>query len=211
VVTSVDDEAEFELRLLESRESYPARHDRPGFVAADLVAAPTEVYEALTASKGAEAVIDLIPNVGDFEQWLPTAYFSVCGKSGTAHYLDLWDVDHFDGFTDMKHSLDDCVAWFSGDGYAYWGSAETKTGRINCYFTAPQDGFYICNARLQSFPTSSTARVECLIDNNSFGPLTVVGTIDQPHPCNLSQGGHSFRIRQLQGALFFLSLTVWHV
>ena len=53
--------------------------------------------------------------------------------------------------------------------------------------------------------------MECLIDSFNFGPLPFTGTIYQPHPCSLSAGGHHFRIRQVSGAFFFLSLTVWKV
>ena len=100
---------------------------------------------------------------------MPTAYFSVCSKSGTAHFLDIWDADHFDGFTDMQECVDDCRAWFSADGYAGWGSGQTKTGRVNCYFSAPTEGDYLCTAALQSYPTGSPSQVECLIDSFSFG------------------------------------------
>jgi hypothetical protein len=207
----VDSHREFEVRLIESRESQPARHERPGTAAVDLITTPHEALDALKASKGADSIIDRLPNIGDLEQWSPAAYFSVCSKSGTAYYLDCWDVDHFDGFTDMKHCLDDCRVWFSGDGFDYWGSGQTKTGRVNCFFYAANDAYYICNALLQSYPSNASAQVECLIDNNSFGPLAWQGTINQPHPCELSRGYHSFRIRQRQGALFFLSLTVWFI
>jgi hypothetical protein len=108
----------------------------------------------------------------------------------------------------MKRCLNDCRAWFSGDGFDFWGSSQTKTGRVNCYFTAPSNGNYTCNARLQSYPASTPAVVDCLIDNSSFGHLTVLGTIDQPHMASLSAGGHHFRIRQVSGAFFFLRLTV---
>ena len=81
----------------------------------------------------------------------------------------------------------------------------------DCYFVAPTAGHYICTAALQSYPTGSGAQVECLIDNSSFGPLPFSGTIPQPHPCDLSAGGHHFRIRQMSGSFFFLSLTVWKV
>jgi hypothetical protein len=118
--------------------------------------------------------------------------------------------DHFDGFTDMQRCVNDCRAWFSADGFTTWGSA-TKTGRVNCFFSAPAAGNYICNARLQSYPTGATSIVECLIDDSSFGPLTWSGTINQPHPCALAAGGHHFRIRQVSGAFFFLSLTVYQV
>jgi hypothetical protein len=208
-VAIVNDQPEFELTIVESLESYPAREDRDGIAATDLVTTPEEALEALKATRGASAVLERLPNLENLELWLPTAYFSVCLKTGSARYLDIWDTDHFDGFTDMQRCLNDCRAWFSGDGYDFWGSGQTKTGRINCYFTAPTAGIYTCNARLQSFPTNSPAVVECLIDNSSFGPLTVLGTINQPHMTNLSAGGHHFRIRQRSGSFFFLSLTVW--
>lgn len=197
---------EFVLRIIESRESF-AREPREGVVAADLEVSKEEALTALQATEGADTVLEQVPDFLDLAAWLPVATFRVCSKFGTARYLDMWDVDHFDGFTDMQENLDDCRAWFSADGYTAWGSGETKTGRINCYFVAPKDGNYICTARLQSY--AGQALVECLIDNSSFGPLPVNGLITQPHPCVLSAGGHHFRIRQLRGAFFFLSLTVW--
>jgi hypothetical protein len=207
VVVVVKDHPEFELKVIESLESYPPREEREGISSTDLVTTPEEALEALKATKGAEAIFDQIPNIGDLSLWFPTAYFSVCRKTGSARYLDIWDADHFDGFTDMQRCVSDCRAWFSADGYDYWGSGQTKTGRINCYFTVSAAGNYTCNAKLQSY--GGSALVECLIDNSSFGFLPVNGTINQPHPCNLSAGGHHFRIRQVSGSFFFLSLTVW--
>lgn len=92
---------------------------------------PEEALAALEATKGASALIKRLPHLGDLKFWLPTAYFSVCRKTGTARYLDLWDTDHFDGFTDMQRCLNDCRAWFSGDGYQFWGFGQTKTGRAS--------------------------------------------------------------------------------
>ena len=40
-------------------------------------------------TKGAAAVIKRISNIENLKLWLPTAYFSVCLKTGTARYLDL--------------------------------------------------------------------------------------------------------------------------
>lgn len=34
---------------------------------------------------------------------------------------------------------------------------------------------------------------------------------DREGACNLSAGGHHFRILQMSGSFFFLSLTVWRV
>jgi hypothetical protein len=201
----------YRVVLGEARESLPAAELREGAAPADLSPSPERVLDALKATMGAEKLIKQIPTLEDILVWAPTAYFSVCSKTGSAHFLDIWDADHFDGFTDMQECVDDCRAWFSADGYVGWGSGESKTGRINCYFTAPTDGNYLCTAALQSYPTGSPAQVECLIDSFSFGLLPFTGTIHQPHPCSLSAGGHHFRIRQKSGSFFFLSLTVWKV
>ena len=170
---------------------------------------PRVVARALKATYGAPEVIKQVPNLIKWNLWLLTATFSVCQKTGTATFLDIWDSDHFDGFTDMKRNLEECRVWFAANGFTFWDSPETKTGRINCYFRAPTAGDYICNVQLQSY--GGSAQVQCLIDSFDFGPLPFNGTINQPHPCNLSQGYHSFRIRQMSGSFFFNSLTVWKV
>lgn len=171
-----------------------------------------EIFRAFKASAGSEEIIARIPKAATISGWekgTEVAYFSVCSKSRSARWLDLWDCDHFDGVTDMQRSVDDCRAWFSHTGYSTWGSAQTATGRINCYFNAAVAGDYSCVAQLQSHPAASGATVECLIDNNTFGDLPFTGTIVQPHFSTLSAGGHHFRIRQKNGAFFFLSLTVY--
>lgn len=202
---------EYRAVLAEPVEQLEPPEDREGTAPADLRPSPQTVLSALIATGGGEEIIKRIPALETPEVWGLTAHFSVCSKTGTAHYLDIWDADHFDGFTDMQRCVSDCRAWFSADGYSGWGSGQTKTGAINCYFTAPRSGSYLCTAALQSYPTGSPAQVECLIDNFSFGPLPFTGTIYQPHPCNLSPGGHHFRIRQMTGSFFFLSLSVWSV
>jgi len=203
---------EFRLKLIESKESLKLKADARR-VAAVKPARPTTdakvVLKALKDSPGGPDVLKKLPNALDLALWLPTATFSVCMKTGTAVFLDIWDADHFDFFTDMQRCLTDCRAWFSADQFESWGSAKTKTGRINCFFNAPAAGNYICTAELQSF--DGPALVECLIDSSSFGFLPVNGTVVQPHPCVLSAGGHSFRIRQVSGSFFFVALTVWKV
>jgi hypothetical protein len=201
----------YRVVLGEALELLAPAEERVGAAAADLKPSPQRVLTALRETSGAEEFIKKIPNLETPDVWQDTAYFSVCSKTGTAYFLDIWDADHFDGFTDMQHSLNDCRVWFSAEGFSGWGSGDTRTGRINCYFVAPTSGAYICTASLQSFPTvtGNTAQVECLIDNFSFGPLAFNGTIHQPHLTNLSPGGHHFRIRQRSGSFFFLSLSVW--
>ena len=199
----------YRLVLGEALEEMESPEERDGLTPADLKPTRQRVLTALKGTSGAEEFIKRIPNLETVDLWQDTAYFSVCSKTGTARYLDIWDADHFDGFTDMQRCLNDCRAWFSAEGYSFWGSGDTKTGAINCYFDAPASGPYICTASLQSYPTGSATEVECLIDNFSFGPLPFNGTIHQPHLTNLSSGGHHFRIRQRSGSFFFLSLSVW--
>lgn len=184
---------------------------RPRRVA--MVKKPTtqEIFRTFKKARGYEDIVAQIPKAATLGGWdAQIAYFSVCRKTGTASWLDIWDCDHFDGFTDMRRCVSDCRAWFSHKGYSTWGSAQTATGRINCYFNAPAAGDYSCVAQLASYPFSSRATVDCLIDDQSFGHLPFTGTILQSHFCPaLSAGGHHFRIRQVSGSFFFLSLTVY--
>lgn len=171
---------------------------------------PEEIVRAFQRAPGHEKILARIPKAATVAGWVrgtQVAYFSACGKSGDARWLDLWDADHFDGVTDMSRSVSDCRAWFSHTGYSGWGSAQTSTGRINCYFEATRAADYSCVVQLQSY--GAPAQVECLIDNSSYGPLPFNGTILQPHFATLTAGGHHFRIRQMSGSFFFLSLTVF--
>lgn len=170
---------------------------------------PRVIARALKATPGYKEVAVLAPDIGKWPLWFPIATFSACMKTGTANWLDIWDADHFDGFTDMQRCVSDCRVWFSDQGYAFWGSSQTKTGRINCYFQAPSSGTYLCNVQLQSY--GGPAQVQCLIDDFNFGPLPVNGTIQQPHTRMLAAGGHSFRVRQDFGSFFFVGLTIWKV
>lgn len=167
------------------------------------------VYKALTDTTGAKELIKKIPILANFPAWTLTATFRVCLKTGTAQFLDIWDCDHFDFVTDMQRNISECRVWFAANGNTFYGSNETKTGRINCFFNAPTAGTYICSAELQS--SGGPAQVECLIDSSSFGFLPINGSIVQPHTCVLAAGGHSFRIRQVSGSFFFVSLNVWKV
>lgn len=202
----------YRMKVLESTKTLKVER-RPVRVLRVRVKPTTrEIVRAFKKSAGYEEIIARIPKsktVAGWDKGTHIAYFSVCSKTGAASWLDIWDCDHFDGFTDMQRSINDCRAWFSHTGYSTWGSAQTATGRINCYFNAAVAGDYSCVVQLQSYPASSNATVECLIDNSSFGVLPFTGTILQPHFSVLSAGGHHFRIRQASGSFFFLSLTVY--
>lgn len=138
----------------------------------------------------------------------PIATFSVCGKTGTAQYLDFWDCDHFDTMTHLQASVAQCRAWFSAGEHADSGSTEqTKTGRVFCYFTVPATGWYTCIASLRN--SSGPARVECLLDGNTFGQLSFSGPITQPHVRQLAAGRHYFQINQVSGGFYFLKLDIW--
>jgi len=202
------DEFRLSLQKASTPDRAPTQRERPSAPrAAKLITEPRLIAKALRSTAGFADVVALVPGIVKWQDWFPVATFSVCQKFGTAAWLDIWDADHFDGFTDMQRCVSDCRAWFSAEGYAFWGAPQTKTGRINCYFRAPTAGNYICTAQLQSY--NGAASVECLIDNSSFGLLPFNGTIVQPHPCTLTADYHSFRIRQVSGSFFFVGLTVW--
>jgi len=199
------------LKFLRSTRTLKVVRPKPRIARVSAKPTTAQIVRAFIRAPGHEQILKRIPKAATVEGWdkgTQVAYFSVCGKSGSARWLDLWDADHFDLVTDMQRCLNTCRAWFSHLGYTTWGSAQTHTGRINCYFDAATAGDYSCVVQLQS--DGPSAQVECLIDNFSYGNLNVVGTLVWPHFATLSAGGHSFRIRQVSGALFFLSLTIYH-
>lgn len=202
----------YRMKIIESTRD--VKRDRRPAAGARVNVKPTtaQIVRAFRRSPGAGEILVTIPKAATVQGWdkgTQIAYFSVGSKSGSAQYLDLWDCDHFDFVSDMRKSVADSRAWFSHSGYSSWGSGQTKTGQINCYFNAPASGYYSCVAQLRSDPPTARSTVECLIDNSSFGQLPFTGTILQSHFSNLSAGGHHFRIRQLDGAFSFLSLTVY--
>lgn len=208
--------ARFELTIQQGATAKASGAERPSFAvdpevpkSIDLSARP--VVEALQRSAGAETLgtNSAWATAFNWDEWFPTAIFTVSQKFGTARYLDLWNCDHFDDATDMQKNLSEDRAWFSDNGYDSWGSPESSDGVINCHFRAPTDGRYVCDVRLLSH--QGPAEVECLIDGNSFGPLPLDGSLLQPHPCELTTGNHDFQIRQTFGAFFFVSLFVWRV
>jgi hypothetical protein len=175
---------------------------------------PQAAVAAVRATSGADEVIAQLPHLADASQLQETAFFSVCTKTGTASFLDLWDVDHFDFFTDMQSSLNNCWAWFSPDGFEFYGAPQGKTGRVNCTFQAPVDGTYLVIASLLSDGGSGT--VHYVLDD--FGPgsaavdlgaFTFTGPVNQAFVLSLGANSHSFRIDQETGGFFFLSLTVY--
>ena len=87
------DQPTFELRIVDSLNSYPLREPRDGIAATDLVTTAEEALEALRSTPGAAAILKADPNFEDLPLWQFTAFFSVCRKSGTARYLDLRDND----------------------------------------------------------------------------------------------------------------------
>lgn len=200
------------MKILESKRVLKTDRRPAPVPRASVKPSTQQIVRAFKQASGYEDIVARIPKSATARGWddgTQVAYFSVCAKTGSARYLDMWDNDHFDGVTDMRRCISDCRAWFSHVGYSTWGASETATGRINCYFNASVAADYSCVVQLQSYPASSRATVECLIDNNSFGNLPFSGTVIQPHFSSLAAGGHHFRIRQVAGSFFFLSLTVY--
>ena len=202
----------FRMKIVKSTRVLKTDRRATAVARVDVKPTTTQIVSAFKRTPDYKKIVAEIPKAATVAGWArgtQVAYFSVCSKSGSARYLDLWDCDLFDFASDMKQSVSNCRAWFSHSGYSTWGSAQTRTGRINCYFNAATAGYYSCVAQLRSDPAGATSRVECLIDSNSFGVLPFSGTILQPHFSVLNAGGHHFRIRQVDGAFFFLSLTVY--
>lgn len=103
----------YRMRILRSTSVLKTER-RPAPVARVSVKPTTAaIVRAFKRSPGAQEILERIPKAATESGWAKgtqVAYFSVCSKSGSARWLDLWDCDHFDGFTDMQRSIADCRA-----------------------------------------------------------------------------------------------------
>jgi hypothetical protein len=211
-------DSEYRLSVVESRVS--GQPDlRSGVVRAIPRPSAQEAFAAVRASSGVAEAIAQVPNLAEPATWQEFAFFSVCSKTGSATFLDLWDVDHLDSFSSMQQSVNSCSAWFAGDGFESFGAPPGKTGRVNCHSDQfVDDGHYLAIASLGADPPSSAASVHYILDD--FGPGSVpqdlgafsfTGPVTQPFLLLLSAGAHSFRIDQEQGGFFFNSLTIYQL
>jgi hypothetical protein len=209
---------DYRLTVVESREGRQL-DPRQGVARAIPRPSPQAALAAVRATSGVDEAITQVPNLAEAATWQDTAFFSVCTKTGTAAFLDLWDVDHFDFFSDMQSSLDSCRAWFAGDGFEFWGAPQGKTGRVNCHFQAPADGYYLAIASLEGDPlTGGSATTHYILDDfgpgsapQDLGAFSFTGPVNQPFLLLLSADGHNFRIDQERGGFFFYSLTIYQL
>jgi hypothetical protein len=217
-------ESDYRLTIVESQgqPSQPRSQLRkPATAPATRKLSPHEAVAALRATRGADEVIAQVPNLADPAQLQEIAFFSVCSKTGSAQALDLWDVDHFDGFTDMQSSLNGCRAWFS-DGFSFFEAPQRKTGRVSCSFIATVAGTYLAIASLSSGPGSGadSGSARYILDDfgaespaKRLGDFTFTGPVNHVFVLSLdtSQSVHHFRIDQLAGGFFFLGVTIFLV
>jgi hypothetical protein len=206
---------DFRITVVESMEGQ--RLD-PRQATARAVPTPSRemALAVVRAAGGAEEVLQQVPNLGTTAAWVDIAFFSVCSKTGTALFLDLWDVDHFDFFTDLQSDLNNCRVWFTANGHEPYGAPGTLTGRVNCYFSTPADAFYLAIASLESDPPGTNATVRAVLDDFGAGGIDLGvsgfnGLVNLPFLFHLSESAHSIRIDQQEGGFFFYSMTIYQL
>jgi len=205
--------SDYRITVVES-QGQPLDIRQRGMMRAAPRMSPQAAVAAVRATSGADELIAQVPSLADASVLQETASFSVCTKTGTATFLDLWDVDHFDFLADMQSSLNSCTAWFAPDGFEFFGSPPNKTGRVNCTFHAPVNGTYLAIASLISFLGSAT--VHYIIDDfgpgsspTDLGSFTFTGPVNQAFVFSLTANSHGLRIDQEAGGFFFSSLTLY--
>jgi hypothetical protein len=207
-------DSDYRITVVES-QGQPLDLRQRGAARATPRLSPHAAVAAVRATSGADELIAQIPNLADASQLQETAFFSVCTKTGTAGFLDLWDVDHYDFFTDLQSSLNNCSAWFSPDGFDFYGAPQGKTGRVNCTFQAPVDGTYLAIASLVG-DGGNSATVRYILDDfgpgsapTDLGAFVFTGPVNQAFVLSLTANSHSVRIDQEAGGFFFSSLTLY--
>src|SRR5690349_2055813 len=108
---------EFELRVIESMETLPARELARAGSPIRRRAAPTraEALDALRATKGAASVIERVPALTQIHVWGEIASWNVCETKGAAvGGVFLWDCDFAGTAWTMEDGYDNCIAYFAG-------------------------------------------------------------------------------------------------
>jgi hypothetical protein len=84
----------FRMKFLRSTRVLKTER-RPAPVRPESVKPTTaEIVRAFKKSPGADEILKRIPKAATVDGWdkgTQVAYFSVCGKSGAANWLDIWD------------------------------------------------------------------------------------------------------------------------
>lgn len=214
---------DFELRVVESMKSLPARQlakpARP--IRRPSAPTPDEALEALRATKGAASVIKSVPMLERTDLWGQTAYWDVRETRGIAvDGVSLWDFDCPGGVIGPCDNCNNRYAYFAGvENLGYIYPPGTLTGQVWCNLDVPAAGPYTFLAQLGTYQETDyyqpdfVAVVECFIDSISFGTRTLYPgpAVNVPFVTMLSAGAHQFQIKQVTGGFYFFSLSAWPI
>jgi hypothetical protein len=218
---------ELELRIVEVTEPL-APMKLPGRVGPmQRRSAPTraEALKAIQATKGAAALIERVPALGQIGVWGEVASWNACQTTGAAEGLPyLWGCDFLSSSWSLFDGSANCLPFFAGKedfGDITPPQNSVGAGQVWCYFNAPADGLYLFVVQVETYifdlaAPDYTATVECLIDSNNAYPLGYVTipigeVVNAPFVVSLPAGQYKFVIAQVSGAFFFQNLTAFSV
>src|SRR5256885_16767870 len=95
----------FRLQLLESRKAQASDRKRDRVARATPETSARAVLRSLKETAGAEELVERVPDFGALALWQEIAYFRVCGKSGSARWLALWDAVIFEGVDVLRQHV----------------------------------------------------------------------------------------------------------
>lgn len=212
---------DFELRIVEAKPlssapkltSFPAINPRPAPTSTDAV-------EALRATKGARAIIDLIPALSNASLLTQVASWSPVSASGSAAGAPVfWGADFISYFWDLQMAYSNRTVYFAG--HEFIGEIHKPNvldGRVWCEMDAPTAGYYLFVAQFETytddlFSPGYFSSVIFSINGQTIGMrILIPGTAPNfPFVLNLPAGMNRFEINQHTGAMFFQSLTAFQV
>ena len=129
------------------------------------------------------------------------AYFTPKSKTGSAHYLDIYNADLFWGTSDLTNLWNQNAVQLR----TYQGGAN---GVIRAYFTMPAADYCLVIAKL----SGGGSQVEIKIGSSATGTFTIAGNGDEiPLVAHLPAGSHWIDIKQLSGSLWIHSITCFRI
>ncbi len=130
---------------------------------------------------------------------MPTeiAYFTPKTKSGQASLIDFWNVEHYDGPSDLDESYDSDQIEFRISEHSWKDEIDVgyANGVVQAYFKAPVDDYYLAIVKL----SAKDSLVFINVDGVRIGSYLVeeVGQ-EVPVMVQLKKGYHTINVIQIK-------------
>ena len=211
---------DFELQAVSVAQALPTLPTRKPLPTLAKAPAPSAAasLKALIATRGADALIERIPELGDVDTWNQSAFWSPCTVSGEAYDEPfVWGCDLFGSEWSVASAADNCMVYFQGhEDVGGFRKPNVLDGRVWCHQFTQAPGTYVLVAHVQTWPFYdggfvATARFGINGQDIGLRGIAEGASVYLPFVLNLPAGLNRFEINQHTGTLFFRDLSAFRI